>query len=138
MKVQSKLLLYAFAPAPGASVVGACFVHTIKHFDNLYITLIVLFGAPLISDFFWTRRTVQRLAYAEGAKKHATQFLWSCLFFSMLWFGLGVALASVVWIGADLTRRFSLIFWAALSIIAIYPVFRDANRLAETLSLSRG
>jgi hypothetical protein len=40
-------------------------LRTIKHFDSLYLTVMVLFGASLIADLFWTRREVGRLARNE-------------------------------------------------------------------------
>src|SRR5438270_10594620 len=91
--IKGKLLAHAFCAAPGALVIGFCFVRTIKHFDSLYLTVVVIFGASLIADLLWTRREVRRLAASEIAKKAATQFLWSCIFFSMLSFGLGVAVS---------------------------------------------
>jgi vacuolar-type H+-ATPase subunit I/STV1 len=54
----------------------------------------VLFGIPLISDLLWMRRKVRRLAASEPAKKHATQFLWSGIFFSTL---MGMAVSA--WFG---------------------------------------
>jgi hypothetical protein len=134
MKINSttwKLLGYAFSAAPGAFVLGLCLVRTIKHFDRLYLTVAILFGTSLISDLFWTRRQVRRLAASQTAKKHATQFLWSCVFFSMLSFGLGMAVSSLVWLSPDFMRRFSVIFWGAMTGIGIYPVCRDAKRLAD-------
>jgi hypothetical protein len=72
-------------------VVGLCLKRTVRHFDRLYLTVMVLFGATLISDLFWTRSEVWRLAASEAAKKHATQYLWSKTFFqhALLWFGYG-------------------------------------------------
>jgi len=82
--IKGKLLTHAFCAAPSAFVCGFCLVRTITHFDILYLTVMVLFGVSLIFDLFWTRREVRRLAASETAKKHATQFLWSCIFFSMV------------------------------------------------------
>jgi hypothetical protein len=68
MKINSttwRLLAHVFCAAPGALVVGLCLGRTIKHFDSLYLTVMVLFGASLIADLFWTRREVGRLARNE-------------------------------------------------------------------------
>jgi len=126
-----KLLLYAFYAAPGAAVVGLCLVRTIKHFDGLDLAFTILFGAALISDLIWTRREVRPLATNENAKDHATQFLWSCLFFSMISFMFGMALSGYVWFHTDFIRTFGVIFWSVITAIAIYPVCRDARRLAD-------
>ena len=134
MKIQSingRLLLYAFYAAPGAFVAGLFLVRMIKHFNLLDPIFAVIFGAALISDLLWTRREVRRLALEESAKERATQFLWSCVFFSMLAFMWGMAVSGYVWLGTDFLRRFGLIFWSAMMAIAIYPIRRDAKRLAD-------
>ena len=128
---QGKLLVHAFSAAPGALVFGFCLLRTIKHFERLYLTATVLFGAVLIADLLWTRREVRRLAASEIAKKAATQFLWSCLFFSMLSFGLGMAVSGWNWFSTDFMRGFNLLFWSAMVGIATYPVCRDGKRLAD-------
>jgi hypothetical protein len=127
------LLWHAFCAAPSALVFGFSLVRTIKHFDNLYLTVMVLFGVSLIADLLWTRRELRRLAASEMAKKAATQFLWSCIFFSMLSFGLGMAVSGWNWFSTDFMQRFNLLFWSAMTGIAIYPVHRDAKRLADAL-----
>jgi hypothetical protein len=128
-----KLLVYAFCDAPGAFVVGLCLVRTIKHFDSLYLTFMALFGASLISSLFWTRRQVRRLAPNETAKKHATQFLWSCIFFSMLSLMLGMAVSGYVWFGTNFIRRFGVVFYTVMVAVGIYLVCRDAERLADAV-----
>ena len=125
---KGKLLAHAFCAAPSALVFGFCLVRTIKHFDSLYLTVMVLFGASLVADLLWTRGDVRRLAASEMAKKAATQFLWSCIFFSMLSFGLGMAVSGWNWFSTDFMQRFNLLFWSAMTGIAIYPVRRDAKR----------
>jgi hypothetical protein len=117
--VNGRLLVHAFSAAPGALVFGFCLVRTIKQFDNLSLTATVLFGAFLIADLLWTRREVWRLAASQIAKKAATQFLWSCIFFSMLSFGLGMAVSGWNWFSTDFMRAFNLLFWSAMTIIAI-------------------
>jgi len=129
--IKGKLLAHAFCAAPGALVFGFCLVRTIQHFDSLYLTVMVLFGAFLVADLLWTRREVRRLAATETAKKAATQFLWSCIFFSMLSFGLGMAVSGWNWFSTDFMRAFNLLFWSAMTGIGIYPVCRDAKRLAD-------
>ena len=129
--IKGKLLAHAFSAAPGALVFGFCLVRTIQHFESLYLTAAVLFGAVLLADLLWTRREVRRLAASEIANKAATQFLWSCVFFSMLSFGLGMAVSGWNWFSTDFMRGFNLLFWSAMTGIGIYPVSRDAKRLAD-------
>ena len=132
-----KLLAHAFCAAPSALVFGFCLVRTVQHFDSLYLTVMVLFGASLVADLLWTRRDVRRLAASETSKKAATQFLWSCIFFSILSFGLGMAVSGWNWFRTDFMQRFNLLFWSAMTGIAIYPVRRDAKRLANTAGPSQ-
>ena len=134
---KGQLLAHAFSAAPSALVLGFCLVRTTKHFDRLYFTVTVLFGASLIADLLWTRREVRRLAASEMAKKAATQFLWSCIFFSMLSFGLGMAVSGWNRFSTDFMRGFNLLFWSAMTGIAIYPVCRDAKRLADAAGPSQ-
>jgi hypothetical protein len=129
--IKGKLLAHVFCSAPGAVVVGLSFERTIKHFDRLYLTVMVLFGVSLISALFWTRREVRRLAASETAKKHAAQFLWSYTFFSMLCVVLGMAVAGFNWFSTDFMQRFNVVFWIIITGVAIYPVRRDAKRLAD-------
>jgi hypothetical protein len=134
---KGKLLAHAFSAAPSALVFGFCLVRTVKHFDRLYLIVLILFGASLIADLLWTRREVRRLAASEMAKKAATQFLWSCIFFSMISFSLGMALSGWNWFSTDFMQRFNLLFWSAMTGIAIYPVRRDAKRLADAVGPSQ-
>jgi len=134
--VKIKLLTHAFCAAPGAFVFGFCLVRTTKQFDGLYLTVMVLFGVSLLADLLWTRRDVRRLAGNEVARKAATQFLWSCIFFSMLSFGLGMAASGWNWFDTDFMRKFNLLFWAAMTGIGIFPVRRDAKRLADAVTPS--
>jgi len=128
--LEGKLLAHAFCAAPGALVFGFCLVRTTKRLDGLYLTVMLLFGAFVVADLLWTRREVRHLAASEIAKKAATQFLWSCLFFSMLSFGLGMAVSGWNWFSTDFMRGFNLLFWSAMTGIGVYPVCRDAKRLA--------
>jgi uncharacterized membrane-anchored protein len=135
--IKGRLLTHAFCAALSAFVCGFCLLRSIKPFDIPYLTVTVLFGVSLISDLLWTRREVRRLNVSETAKKHATQFLWSCICFSIVSLGSGMAVSSTVWFGTDFLRIFSAIFWCAITGIAIYPVLRDAKRLADAAGLSQ-
>jgi cytochrome b561 len=106
-------------------------VRTIKYLNILDFTVGVLSGASLMFVLFWTRRAVRRLATSESAKKHAGQFLWSCIFFSMLTLMFGMAVSGYVWFSTDFMRTFGVVFWSAMTAVAIYPVRRDAKRLAD-------
>jgi hypothetical protein len=128
--IRAKLLVDALCAALSALVLGFCLVPIIKHFDSLYLTVMVLFGVSLIADLLWTRREVRRLA---AANKAATQFLWSCIFFSMLSFGLGIAVSGLNWFGTDFIPAFNLVFWSAMTGIAIYLVWRDAKCLVKAV-----
>lgn len=132
-----ELFAHACCVALGASVLGLCLVRTTKHFDSPYVTGMVLSGGFLIVVLFWTRSVARRLATRETAKKPATQFLWSCVCFGMLSFSLGMAVSGFVWFGTDFMRRFNLVFWTALTGVAIYPVLRDAKRLADAAGPSQ-
>jgi hypothetical protein len=103
-----------------------------QRFDRVDLAIVILFGAAIVSDLLWTRRKLRPFAASEPARKNAVQFLWSCIFFSMLTLGLGMAVSGFVWSSADFLRRFSLIFWSVITCVAIYPVLRDAKRLADT------
>ena len=129
--IEGKLLAYALCTAPSAFVFGVFLIRTTKYLTILDFTVVALSGASLMFVLFWTRRAVRRLATSETAKKHATQFLWSCIFFSMLSLGLGMAVSGFVWFSTDFMRRFNVVFWSALTGVAIYPVLRDAKRLAD-------
>jgi hypothetical protein len=134
--IKGKLLTHAFCAAASALVFGFCLARTIKHFDSLYLTVMLLFGASLIANLLWTRREVRRLAAGKIAKA-ATQFLWTCIFFSMLSFGLGMAVSGFVWFSTDFIPLFNVVFWSAMTGVAIYPVLRDAKRLADAAGPSQ-
>jgi hypothetical protein len=132
---KGKLLIDAFCTALSASLFGLYLVRTTQHFDRLSLIATVLFGACLIAALLYTRRKGRRLAESEIAKKAPIQFLWSCIFFSMISFGLGMAVSGWIWFGTDFMRGFNLLFWSAMTGIAIYPVSRDAKRLAHAADL---
>jgi hypothetical protein len=132
-----KLMALAFCPALGAFVVGLCLVHTVRNFSRPYFIVMVLFGVSLVADLFWTRGEVRRLAPGETAKIHTNQFLWSCVFISMICFGLGMAVAGFNWFSTDFMQKFNVAFWITITVIAIYPVRRDAKRLANAAGEGR-
>jgi cell division protein FtsL len=132
--ITQKLLAYPFCAAPSAFVFGAFQVRTIKYSNILDFTVVVLSAASLMFVLFWTRRAVRRLATGEIANQRASQFLWSCIFFSMFSFMFGMAVSGYVWFSTDFLRKFGLVFWTAMMAVAIYPVRRDAKRLADALT----
>jgi hypothetical protein len=136
--ITKKLLAYAFCAAPSAFVCGAFLVRPIriKYWNILDFTVVALSGASLMFVLFWTRLAVRRLATGEIANKHAGQFLWSCIFFSMLSFMFGMAVSGYVWFSTDFMRRFGVVFYSAMTAVAIYPVHRDAKRLADAVASS--
>jgi hypothetical protein len=134
--ITKKLLAHAFCATPSAFVFGAFLLRRIKYLNILAFTVVVLSGASLMFVVFWTRRAVRRLATAEIANEPADQFLWSCIFFTMLSFMFGMAVSGYVWFSADFMRRFGVVFWSAMTAVAIYPVRRDAKRLADAVASS--
>ena len=135
--ITGKLLVDAFCAAPSALVFGFCLLRVIKQFDGVSLTATVLFGGCLIADLLYTRYEVRRLAPSEVAKKAGTQFLWSCIFFSMLSFALGMAVSGWNWFSTDFMRGFNLLFWSAMTGIGIFPVRRDAKRLGDAAEPGR-
>jgi hypothetical protein len=59
-------------------------------------------------------------------------------FFSMLSFGLGIAVSGLNWFGTDFIPAFNLVFWSAMTGIAIYLVWRDAKCLVKAAGPSAG
>jgi hypothetical protein len=43
---------------------------------------------------------------------------------------------AVIWYSADFTRTFGAVFFGAITCIGIYPVLRDAKRLADAVGPS--
>jgi len=127
-----KLLAYAYCAAVGSFVSGLFVIRTIEHFDIRYIIGMVLCGVFLICVLFSTRE-VRRFATSEEAEEHADQFLWSCIFFSMLAFGFGIAMTALILYSADFTRTFGAVWFGALACVGVYPVLRDAKRLADAV-----
>lgn len=133
--ILGKLMADAFWAALVAFVFGLCLGHTlVKHFDSLYSAGMVFAGGSLLFVLFWTRRAVRRIATAkhptsETATKSAGQFLWSCIFFTMISSNLGVAVSGVVWYSSDFLRIFGVVWWGGLTCVAIFCLRRDAKRL---------
>ncbi|HEV3330843.1 MAG TPA: hypothetical protein VG096_07670, partial [Bryobacteraceae bacterium] len=136
--ITEKLLAHAFCAAPSAFVFGVFLVRTIKYLNILDFTVVLLSAASLLFVLFWTRRAVRRLTTGQIANKQAGQFLWSCIFFSMLSFMFGMAVSGYVWIGTDFMRGFGVVFSSAMTAVAIYPIHRDAKRLADAIASSHG
>ena len=134
--IMKKLLAHAFCAAPSAFVFGVFVIRTIKYFNILDFTVVVLSGASFMFVLFWTGRAVRRLANGEIANKHASQFLWSCVFFSMLSFMFGMAMSGHTWFSTGFMQTFGVVFWSAMTAVAIYPVRRDAKGLADAVASS--
>jgi hypothetical protein len=123
-----KLMVNAFGAALAAFGFGLCLGHTlIKHFDGLYATGLVLSAAVLGFVLFSTWRAVRPLATPQIRR----QFLASCVFFSMITSSLGIQVSGRVWYSSDFLRTFGVVFWAFISCVAIFPVRRDAKRVAD-------
>jgi hypothetical protein len=131
-----KLFSYAFCAAVGSFVFGLFLVRTVERFDFRYVAGMVLCGAFLVCVLFWTRREVRQFATSETDKR-ADQFLWSCLFFSMLSFVFGIAVTALIFYSADFTRTVGAVWFGALTCVGIYPVLRDAKRLAVAVGPSQ-
>jgi len=56
----------------------------------------------------------------------------------MLSFGLGIAVSGLNWFGTDFIPAFNLVFWSAMTGIAIYLVWRDAKCLVKAAGPSAG
>jgi hypothetical protein len=130
-----RLMVHAFCGAVAAFVFGLCVGHIlIRHFDGLYTGGAAVSLAALILVLFWTRHAVQGFAVSEASRKDARQFLWSCVFFAMISSTFGLQVSGITWFRTDFLREFALVFWGAMTLVAIYPVRRDARRLANSAS----
>ena len=108
-----------------------------KDLDNLHLTIGALLGVCLMFVLFWTYRAIRRLPAGETAKISARQYLWSCIFFSMLSLSFGFAVSGMIRYSTDFLRIFSAIWFGALTCVGIYPVVRDTKRLADTAAPSQ-
>ena len=61
------------------------------------------------------RREVRRLAASETARKHATQFLWSYIFFIMISLVFGMAHLSDTNTDTDFMLRFGVLIWSTIT-----------------------
>ena len=121
-----------FCGALAAFVFGLCGGHTFfKHPDRVYSPGMALAGVGLVFVLFRTRHALKRFAVSEAAKQSARTFLWSCVFFAMISGMFGLQVAGVSWFSTDFLRKFGFVFWGLLTCVAIYPVRRDAKRLAN-------
>jgi hypothetical protein len=129
-----KLMARAFCCALAAFVFGLSGGHIfIKHLDNLFLAVAVVSGAALVFVLFWTHYTVKRFAVSEAVRKSAQQFLWSCVFFAMISWMFGLQVSGVSWFSTDFLRKFGFVFWGLMTCVAIFPVRRDARRLANAV-----
>ena len=129
-----KLMTHAFSGALAAFVFGLCGGHTfIKHFDRVYSPGMALAGVALVFVLFRTRHFMKRFAVSEASLQSARTFLWSCVFFAMISSMFGLQVAGVSWFSADFLRKFGFVFWGLLTGVAIFPVRRDARRVANAV-----
>jgi len=129
-----KLMVHAFCGALAAVVFGLAVGHIlIKHLDEFFLAVAVLSGAALVFVLLGTNGTVKRLAVSEAVRKSVRQFLWSCVFFAMISATFGLQVAGVSWFSTDFLRKFGFVFWGLMTCVAIFPVRRDARRLANAM-----
>ena len=134
-----KLMTHAFSGAFAAFTFGLCLGHTlIKHLDGVYSTGMFLAGVALVCVLFWTHGVVQRIAMSEASRQSAWQFLWSCVFFAMISGMFGLQVSGVTWFSTDFLRKFGFVFWGLMMLVAIFPVRRDARRLAKAVPSQAG
>jgi hypothetical protein len=127
-----RLLANAFGAGLIAFLFGLCLVRTVKQFDSLFFASAILSAALLVVVLLWTRVAVKERATSETAKKGARQFLFSCLFFSLVCAGLGFAVAGAIWNSGSF-QTFSVVFYGGIVGAGIYCVLRDAKRLSAAL-----
>ena len=134
-----KLMAHAFCGAFAAFVFGLCLGHTLaKHLDSVHSTGMVLAGVALVFVLLWTHHVVKRVAGPEASRECARQFLWSCVFFAMISGTFGLQVSGLTWFGTDFLRKFGFLFWSLLTGVAIFPVQRDARRLARAVPSQAG
>ena len=134
-----KLLAHAFSVALAAFLFGLCLGSSlIQQPAGLYVGGVVISGALLLFAFYRVYRSIRRFTPAnripsEAAMASARQFLLSCVFFGMISATFGLTVSGFIWNTADFTRTFSVICFSAFTCIAIFPVRRDAKRLASAV-----
>ena len=126
-----KLLAGACGAAVAAFVLGICTGRALKATQGrVYFSGMAFSGAILICVLLWTGRATRRFATSEEARKRARQFLASCVFFSMLTSTFGIFVSGLIWYSRDFIRIFGAAWFGLLTCVAIFPVHRDAKRLA--------
>ena len=132
--VLGRLTMHAFLIASAAFALGLCAGHVwIQRWDELYAAGMLISGACLTFVLMRTYGEGHKLtgsATSDDARKTAGQFVWSCVFFAMISSMFGMSLSGIIWHSADFLRTFGLIFWGVITAVAVYPVRRDAKRLA--------
>ncbi len=108
------LLAHSFRAALSAFVLG------------LY--LIPALAVVLVFFLIGTRRMSSRLGDSAAIVTTARQYLWSCIFFCMDALLFGETISGIFWNGTGLI--FIGAIMAALTCVALYPMQRDAKRLA--------
>ena len=103
----------------------------IEHRDIAYFGVAGVSGAAVVLSFIRTRHMVERLAASENVRKSARQFVWSCVFFAMISATFGLEASGIPWLPSDFLHKVGFIFWGAMTLVAIFPVGRDARRLAS-------
>lgn len=130
--VAGKLMAHAICGALSALVFGLSLGRIlIEHRDTVYFGIAGLCGAAVVLSFIRTRHVVEQLAATENVRKSARQFVWSCVFFAMISGTFGLEVSGIRWLSSDFLRKFGLIFWGVMTLVAIFPVSRDARRLAS-------
>ncbi len=130
-----KLMAHAGCGALAAFACGFCAGHTfIEHVDSVYSPAMALAGLAAVFALFWTYHTLKRFVVSETSWQSARQFLWSCVFFAMISAMFGLQVSGVGWFSIDFLRRFGFIFWGLMTVVAIFPVRRDARRVANSRS----
>jgi hypothetical protein len=134
-----KLMAHAFGGAFAAFVFGLCLGHTLlKHLDSVYSAGMLLAGAGFVFVLFWTHYVIKRVRVSEASRQSERQFLWSCVFFAMISTIFGLQVSGITWFSTDFLREFGFVFWGLMTLVAIFPVRRDAKRLARGVPSQAG
>jgi len=127
-------MAHAFCGAAAACAFGLTLGHIlVRQVDNLFLAGAVLSCGAVVFVLITTQYTVKRFAVSEAARRGARQFLWSCVFFAMLSGIFGLQVAGVSWFTTDFLHKFGFVFWGLMTCVAIFPVRRDARRLANAV-----
>ena len=139
---RAKLFADACRAALAAFVFGLFSGHTIiererGRWDFAEMVLAVGFLIFALLVLLGTQHAVRPLATSEPPQKSARQFLFSCALFALISSTFGMFVSGLIWYSCDFIRTFGAVFWGAITCVAIYPVRRDAKRLADAASPSR-